>query len=46
MVEIRKKTEDILELLYLFAFILYIGFFFLGNTMFQIDSAPVFLFRS
>lgn len=42
MVEIRKKTEDILELLYLFAFILYIGFFFLGNTMFQIDWPQFF----
>ena len=33
----RKNTEDILEILYLLAFAVYIGFFFLGTTMFQIE---------
>ena len=27
----RKNTEDILEILYLLAFAVYIGFFFLGT---------------
>ena len=33
----RKNAEDILEILYLLAFAVYIGFFFLGTTMFQIE---------
>lgn len=33
----RKNAEDILEILYLLVFAVYIGFFFLGTTMFQIE---------
>ena len=38
----RKKAEDILEIFYLLAFAVYIGYFFLGTTMFQIEWPSFF----